>query len=428
MIRNIATAAILLFTTAANAQFAVHAERLHTVTNGTINNATVLIDDGIITAVGPTDSIEVPDEYQHLHAPVVTPGLIDARTTAGLTGILNARGQAHDQDMLETSEPIQPALRAIDAYNPREELVTYLRSFGITTIHTGHAPGELVSGQTLIAKTRPTTIDDAVINPFRAVAATLDPAALKPGTDSPGTRAKAVSMLRDALIDAREYSEKVNAARLDANTDPPPRNLTHEALAAVLAGEKPLIITANRAQDIASAMRLAEEFGFTLWLDSAAEAYTLTDEIRHADHPVILHPTMARHVGTTQNASFTTAAKLADAGITVAIQSGYESYVPKVRVILFEAAIAAAYNLGQERALEAITITPARLLGIDNIVGSIEPGKHADLALYSGDPFEYTTQCLGTIIEGQIVSHGERPNERDTQNHNTNTDPAANEP
>jgi imidazolonepropionase-like amidohydrolase len=310
---------------------------------------------------------------------------------------------------------VQPGLRAIDAYNAREALVEYVRSFGVTTIHTGHARGELVSGQTMIAKTRTTTVEDAVMHPVTAVAATLDPSALKSGGSSPGTRAKAVSMLRQALIDARAYAEthaKWEAGEGEAadgddakKKSPPARDLEKEALASVLAGEVPLMVTANRSQDIAGALRLAEEFGFRLWLDMGAEAYTLVEEIKAAGVPVILHPTMYRAFGETENLSMATAATLADAGIPVAIQSGYESYVPKMRVILFEAAVAAAHGLGAERALAAITITPAQILGIDDRVGSIEVGKDGDLALYDGDPFEYTTHCIGVVIEGEVVSH-----------------------
>jgi imidazolonepropionase-like amidohydrolase len=113
---------------------------------------------------------------------------------------------------------------------------------------------------------------------------------------------------------------------------------------------------------------------------------------------------MKRAVGEAENISMTTASLLADAGIPVALQSGFEAYVPKTRVLLFEAGLAAARGLGPERALRAITIDAARLLGIDARVGSLEPGKDGDLALYDGDPFEYTTHCLGAVIEGQVFS------------------------
>jgi imidazolonepropionase-like amidohydrolase len=164
------------------------------------------------------------------------------------------------------------------------------------------------------------------------------------------------------------------------------------------------MITAHKAQDIAGALRLASEFEIGIWLDGAAEAYLLIDEIKAAGIPVIIHATMQRAVGDAENLSFETASKLADAGIPVALQSGYESYVPKTRVVLFEAAQAAANGLGLERALAAITIDAARILGIDDRVGSLEVGKDGDLALYDGDPFEWTSHCVGVVIEGKVMS------------------------
>ena len=168
----------------------------------------------------------------------------------------------------------------------------------------------------------------------------------------------------------------------------------------MLDGELSLLITANTVPEIAAALRLQSEFGFDLVLDGAAESYLLLDEIREAGVPVVLHPTMSR----VRNGSYETAAKLADAGIPFALQTGFEGYVPKTRVLLWEAAIAAANGLGQERALEAITLSPARILGIDDRVGSVEVGKDADLALFDGDPFEYTSHICGVIIESEVMS------------------------
>ena len=175
-------------------------------------------------------------------------------------------------------------------------------------------------------------------------------------------------------------------------------------LARVLNRELPLMVTANRAQDIASVLRLTREFNLRLWLDSAAEAYLLIDEIKAAGVPVIIHPTMYRATRETENLSFETAAKLRQAGIPVALQAGYESYVPKTRVVLFEAALAAANGLTFEQALATITIDAAKILGIDQRVGSLEVGKDGDVAIYDGDPFEYTSHCIGVIIEGAVVS------------------------
>jgi imidazolonepropionase-like amidohydrolase len=182
------------------------------------------------------------------------------------------------------------------------------------------------------------------------------------------------------------------------------RDLRMEMLGRVLKRELPLLVTANRAQDITSALRLAEEFGVKIVLDSAAEAYLLTSEIKAAGVSVIIHPTMWRAWGETENLSLETAATLRKAGIPLAMQSGYESYVPKSRIVLFEAAVAAANGLSFEQALATVTLDAAKILGIADRVGSLEPGKDADLALYDGDPFEYTSHCTGTVIDGAVVS------------------------
>jgi imidazolonepropionase-like amidohydrolase len=230
------------------------------------------------------------------------------------------------------------------------------------------------------------------------VAATLGEGATVEGGKSPGTRGKVVAMLRGELLQAQAYAKKHAEAE---EGEEPERKLRSEALARVLDGELPLLVTADRHQDIMSALRVQEEFGFRLVLDSAADAHLLVDEIKAAGVPVIVHPTMARPGGARENASMETAATLRAAGVPIALQSGYESYVPKTRVVLFEAAIAAANGLGLEGALAAITIEAAELLGIEDRVGSIEVGKDGDLALYDGDPFEYTSHCLGTVIEGE---------------------------
>lgn len=384
----------------APAQVAIRAAKLHTMgPAGTIDNGIVVITDGKVASVGPAASVSIPAGHRVIDAAVATPGLIDAHSTVGLSGLFNTR---HDSDQLERSAPIQPELRALDAYNPNDRLVEWVRSFGITTVHTGHAPGEAISGQTIIVKTVGGTVEAGLLSPLGAIACTLGPSAQKDGGKSPGTRAKLVAMLRAELIKAKEYAAKVDAAKDDEKK--PDRNLRLEALAAALRGEVPLLITAQRAQDIEAALRLQEEFGFRLILDGAAEATMLADRLRAANVPVIIHPSMMRAYGEAENASFTTAAKLREAGITIAMQSGYEGYVPKTRVVLFEAAIAAAHGLSFDAALATITIDAARILGIDKRVGSLEAGKDGDIALYDGDPFEYTTHCVGAIINGEVVS------------------------
>jgi len=381
---------------------AVLGEVVHTMAGDPIADGAVLVRDGRIAAVGPADEVAVPAGTRTLRAAVVTPGLVDAHATVGLTGVYN---QDTDQDVLELSEPVQPELRALDSYNARERLVEELLRLGITTVHTGHAPGAVITGQTMIAKTAGRTVDEAVIVPTAAVAATLGDGARARGEDeAPGTRAKAVALLRQALVDAQEYRRKLG---LEDAADRPARDLRSEALVRCLTREIPLLVTAHRHHDILAALRLAEEFDLAVILDGGAEAYTLIDEIREAGVPVIVHPPMMRTGGAsseTANATMEAAKLLSDAGIPVAFQSGYEDYVPKVRVVLFEAAVGARYGLSFERTLAAVTIDAARILGIDEHVGSLEVGKDGDLALFDGDPFEYVTHCTGVVVDGIVVS------------------------
>ena len=379
---------------------AIRGGTVHTMSGEPIAGGVVLIADGKIEAVGPAASVSIPAGVETLEAAVVTPGLIDAHTVVGLSGYLN---QPHDQDQLERSEQIQPELRATDSYNALEELIDWIRSFGVTTIHTGHAPGLILSGQTMIAKTRGQTLDEAMIQPEAMLAVTLGQGVVTGREDrkSPGTRAKAVAMLRGELVNAQAYRNKLQQ---EDDSKRPPRDLRMEALSRVLEGEVPLLITVQRHNDILTALRLAEEFDIPIVLDGVAEIYLVLDEVRAAGHPIILHPTMQRAFGDLENLSLETAAALAEAGIVFALQSSYESYVPKTRVVLFEAALAAAYGLPFERALASITIDAATILGIDDRVGSLEVGKDADLALYDGDPFEYTSHCIGVLIDGEVVS------------------------
>lgn len=371
-------------------QHAVRADTLYTMTgDGPIVDGIVVTEGDTIAEVGPASDVSIPPSAEVHEASVVTPGLIDPRGTVGLSGLYNVPA---DQDQLDTSEPMQPALRAIDAYNPREKLVSFVRQLGITTVHTGHAPGALISGQTATFSTSGETVDEALRDSLTTVAFTIGPDA-QAHFESPGTRAKGIAMLRQKLSDARASME----------AEEPGTDLGQAVLRDVLRGEVPALITAHRAHDIQTALRLQEEFGLDLILDGASEAYLVVDEIKEADVPVILHPTMTRPSGTTQNAAFTTAATLHDAGIPVAIQSGWEPYVPKTRIVLYEAAIAVANGLPRRAALASVTSEAAQILDLEG-VGTIAPGRAADLALFDGDPFEYTTHVCTVLSGGRVVS------------------------
>jgi imidazolonepropionase-like amidohydrolase len=393
--------ALVLLAAPAFAQVAVHGETVYTMAGAPLKDGIVVIKDGKIDKVGRVGEVAVPAGYRTLEAKVVTPGLIDAHSVIGLSGYLN---QPHDQEQLEPSGPIQPELRAVDAYDPSERLVEWVRGLGVTTIHTGHAPGALVSGQTMIVKTRGNTVEAAVIVPMAMVAATVGSSSkVAEEGKSPGTRSKMMAMLRGELVKAQEYLKKQETPEKGKE---PERNLRSEIWGRVLKGEVPLMVTAYRLRDIVSALRLASEFKIHLVLDGASEVYMALEAVKNSGVPVILHPPMSRAFGDQENQSMETPALLRKAGIPFALQSGYETYVPKTRVVLFEAAVAAANGLTFEEALSSITIDAARVLGIDKRVGSLEPGKDGDLALYDGDPFEYTSHCVGTVIQGELVSQG----------------------
>ncbi|MFN3597636.1 MAG: amidohydrolase family protein [Rubricoccaceae bacterium] len=402
-----ACAALLVLTAAAGAAagaaaqtLAVRGGTVYPVSGPPIQDGVVLVRDGRIEAVGPAARVRVPPGYRVLEAAVVTPGLVDVRGTVGLAGMLN---QAQDQDALDRGAPLQPALRALDAYNGRDELVAWLLAHGVTTVNTGHAPGALAAGQTVVVKTAYPDADRALVDSTAMLAMTLG-GGVRANFASPGTRSRAVADLRRALVDAEDY------ARRRAHPNParrPARNLDKDVLAAVVEGRLPALVTAHRAHDIQAVLRLAREFPrMRLVLDGAAEAPLVLDDLVAAGVSVALHPTMARATGELAGLSFETAARLHAAGVPFAIQSGFEAYVPKTRVVLFEAGVALANGLPFAAALEAVTLAPARILGLDRRLGSLEPGKDADLALFDGDPFEYTSRVCAVIVDGRLAHEG----------------------
>ena len=396
-LRVIAALPLMLLPSMTVAQIAIRGETVYTMAGQPIKNGVVLMKGTKIERVGPASQVSVPNNYKVLSAKVVTPGLVDAHSVVGLAGIYNV---PHDQMQLESSSPMQPELRAIDAYNPREALVEWIRNLGVTTAHTGPGPGALASGTTIVVKTVGNTVAEAMIDSVGMVAFTLG-SSVSQNFKSPGTRSKSVAMIRSEFIKTQEYAAKMK------DKDPtkrPARDLKSDVLAKVLSGEVKALFTVQEETEIMSALRLQREFGFKLVLDGAAEAYLLVDEIKKAGVPVILHPTMVRTGGHTKNASMETASVLKKAGIPVALQSGFEGYVPKTRVVLFEAALAASNGLSFEDALGTITIDAAKVIGVDKRVGSLVAGKDADVVLFDGDPFEYMTHVCAVIINGQVVN------------------------
>ncbi|MBN9519121.1 amidohydrolase family protein [bacterium] len=377
-------------------QLVILAGRVHTAAGPPIDRGAVVVKDGKIAAVLPAAGFQIPADAEIVTATEVTPGLIDPFTTAGISGAYNL---SQDQDQDEPSDPNQSDLRVLDGFNPNEPLLDFLRANGTTVVHA--TPGRVnpIAGRSGVFRSDGVTVDGAALVPVKAVVVNLGESAKGEKGKGPGTRMAVAGLVRKAFGDAKVYGAKRAA-------DPKVAlNAKHEALLPALAGKAPVFFAAHRADDIATALRLADEFKLSPVLALGTEAYRLVPELKKAGVPVVVHPTMQRAASSieTMNAHTGNAALLANAGIPIALCTGYEGYVPKTRVLRFEAAMAAANGLGHDRALKAVTVEPAKLLGIADRFGTIEPGKAADLVLYDGDPFEHATHVTHTVVGGRVA-------------------------
>ncbi len=380
-------------------RFAVLAGRVHTVSHGTITDGVVLVEDGKVKAVGPRGKVELLPGTPTLTAAVVTPGLIDAHTVVGIGGMLNVRA---DQDQDELSDPNQADLRVLDSFNPNEPLLEFLRREGVTVVHAVPGPANVIAGQSGIFRTSGTKAEAMALRFPAGIVVNLGeiPKAAYPNK-LPTTRMGTAALVRTAFAQAQNHARK-KAAGEEAKR--PPANLKLDALGLALDGKVPVVFTAHRGDDLATALRLAKEFHLKARLDMATEGYLMADALRDAKVPVVVHPTMQRPGSLeTYNSHLGNAAVLADHKVPLAIGTGFEGYVPKTRVLRHEAAMAMVNGLGPDRALAAITLEAARVLGLDGQRGSLEPGKAADLVLFDGDPFEHATHVTHTIQDGRVV-------------------------
>jgi imidazolonepropionase-like amidohydrolase len=381
-------------------RLAVYAGRIHTVGKGTIAAGVVLIEDGKITHVGPRAGFNLPLDTPVVTAAVVTPGLIDTHTSVGLSGILNTPKADQDQD--ELSDPNQADLRVLDSFNPNEPLLEFVREHGVTVVHALPGRANVIAGQTGVFRTYGSTAEKMKLKFPAGILVNLGeiPKATYPGK-LPATRMGTANLIRSALVAAQAHAKKRATAAEDKRPAP---NLKLEALERALQREIPVIFSAHRADDLLTSLRLAKEFQLRPVLSLATEGYLIADQLVEAKVPVIVHPTMQRaSTLETFNGHLGNAAALADHKIPIAIGTAFEGYVPKQRVLRYEAAMAAVNGLGFDRALKAITLDAAKLLGIDDRFGSIEVGKVADVVLYDGDPFEHTTHVTHTLIDGRVI-------------------------
>ncbi|HWG46911.1 MAG TPA: amidohydrolase family protein [Gemmataceae bacterium] len=382
------------------ARFAILAGRIDTASHGSIVKGVVLVEDGKIKAVGAADDVKVPEGWPVLTATVVTPGLIDAHTVVGLSGALNIRA---DQDQDELSDPNQADLRIIDSFNPREPLLEFVCREGVTVVHAVPGRANVIAGQTGIFRTSGRTAESMALRVPAGLLVNLGEAPKSSYTNrQPTTRMGTAGLLRTAFTQAKNHAHKVATAKNEDKR--PPHNPKLEALGLALEGKVPVIFAAHRSDDMSTALRLAKEFSLRPRLDLATEGYLLADSLAEAKVPVVVHPTMQRPGSMeTYHSHLCNASVLTKHHIPLAIGTGFEAYVPKTRVLRHEAAIAMVNGLGYDRALQAITLDAARILGIDGQRGSIDKGKAADLVLFDGDPFEHTTHVTYTLIDGRVV-------------------------
>ena len=384
---------------AAAERYAFRGAQVLPVSGPPITDGLVVTEGERITWVGPWDPARVPEGARLFEGAVVTPGLVDALTTAGLTGPHN---QPFDQDHAEGDSPVRPELRAADAFDPHDPLLDWLGGLGITVLHVSPSPGQPVSGRTAVLANRRglETRDGAA--PGALLFTLGDAAGQRFGQAGSAGRMGNVATIREALVAAQDHAARQRLPLADR----PPRDLGLEALGEALRGERRVVVHAHEAADIAAALELGREFGLDWILAGGAEAWLVAEELAAAEVPVILGPVMARswRPGEQRNSSFAAAGILSDAGVPVAFMSGYEGYVPKVRVVLWEAAVAGANGLGPERTLRSLTLEAAEILGIDAEVGSLEVGKQAHVALWDGDPLETTTHACAVLSAGELLS------------------------
>jgi imidazolonepropionase-like amidohydrolase len=391
---------------------ALIAEHLYTMDTGPQGGpGMVLIRDGKIEETRQGTNMEPPAGFQVIHGAYVTPGLVDADTTTGASGAYNIPA---DQDQDEATEPNTADVSVRDSLNPEDRLYQFVNTYGVTTLQVTPGPANPIAGRAGIFKTVGPlssfrTADQLIVRLNSGMVFNLGESPKQTygaSHKAPVTRMKTAEMIREALLQARQYQDKLDKWKQEGSdrSKEPAIEAKSAALAYVVSGKTPAIFNVYRADDIDTAIRIGTEFHLKYMLASVTEGYLIRDKIKLAGVPCLVGAVMQPVESMeTANATYENAALLQQAGIPVAIMTGYVAYVPKSRVLLFEAAIAAANGLGLEGALRAITISPAKILGIDDRVGSLSKGKDADVVVFDGDPFEYTSHVEQVMVQGTVT-------------------------
>jgi imidazolonepropionase-like amidohydrolase len=370
--------------------------RILPVSGPAIERGTIVLRGGRIAAIGA--SAAVPSGARTIDAAgkTVTPGLIDSGVQIGLVEIpLSAEGTA---DQSTTDARVSAAFNVVDGFNGNSAVIPVTRVEGITrALVTPGGTGNVLVGQGAVMDFSGAHVPDSVT---RAPAVMVGLLGEQGAAVAGGSRATAVLRLREILQDAKDYGLNRVAFNAAQRRDYARSRLDLEALQPVLKGQVPLAIQANRASDLLAAIRLADEFALRLVLVGASEGWMVAPQLAKAKVPVVVKPLTNIPSFDSLGATLENAARLARAGVTVALASFDTQNSRNLRQ---EAGNAIANGMDRDAALEAVTLAPARLWGVADRVGSLEPGKDADLVIWSGDPFEVTAGAERVFIKGVEV-------------------------
>ena len=382
---------------------AIIGKKVNTITNGIIKNGVILVEDGKIKEIGP--DVKVPDKVKPIKAKYVMPGLVEAHCHIG---IWEEKIGWAGSDGNEMTEPATPHVRALDGIkaNADESGLEAALHEGITTAQVLPGSANVIGGFGVVIKTAPkTTVDQMIVrNPSGMKIAFGENPMRVYGVQKkvmPSTRMGVAGVLRENLQKAKNYMEKKERFADDPEKIPEV-DLRLEALIPVLKKEIPLRAHAHRADDVATAIRICEEFDVEMSWEHATEGHRIADYIAEKNVPAVWGPSLtSRGKWEMRELGYGTPKVMYDAGVKFAIQT--DAPGSTIRFLPICAALSVKEGLPYDYALKAITIIPAEILGVADRVGSLEAGKDADLRLLSGDPLEYMTKCQKVIIDGEVV-------------------------
>jgi imidazolonepropionase-like amidohydrolase len=369
-----------------------------------IEDGTVLVTDGKIVAVGRAADIEVPDgaETVDVSGSWLLPGFVEAH---GHVGVYEEGEHWVGEDVNEKTDPNGARLRALDGINPDDEGFRDALSGGVTTIVVKPGSANPIGGQTVAVKAWGRTVDEMVIREPLSVKSALgeNPKRVYGEKDKlPSTRLGVAAVIRDAFVRAQDY--RMRREHAERVHEPFERDNTLEVLVKVLEGRLPWSQHTHRADDIATAIRLSEEFGYRLVVNHGTEGHLIADLLAEKNIPVIIGPLFTSRLKVElRRRSLRNPGILARAGVKIAITTDHP--VVPIHFLVHQATLAMKEGLDAETALRSITINPAEIMGLDDQVGSITPGLDADLVIWSGDPLDVMSRATRVFIAGQEVYH-----------------------